>query len=187
MPTVGRSRSVRSTAGSSGPTRGLAEASYYYANGEKIHIERDAARIAVDLSQVKPVSAAVREFVAQRKRDKTLYRSITLVKRAAVPKEVLSQLERQAALYPVYRYGRAILVALPEVRVEVSEPQKESIRTLASQGPVRAAIKEEQNDRMVLRPVSGNGADAITLANTLHETIHPKMAQARFVRIVPKP
>lgn len=187
MLRVPRSRSSRNSAVSPGLTRGLAEKSYYYAGGEKIHIEPDPNWIAVDLSRVKPVSAAVREFLTERKRDKGLYTSITLVERAAVPKQVLGQLERQAAIYPVYRHGKTILVVLPEVRVELSEFQKESVRTFASQGPVRAAIDKEQDDRMVLRPVSGNGADAITLANKLHETIHPKMAQARFVRIVPKP
>lgn len=187
MQPVARSRGSRRATSSPALARGLAEASYYYAGGEKIRIEADADRIAVDLSRVRGASRKIRDFLKHREGDKALKGGITLVERKAIPKRVLDQLERQAALHPVYRHGETLLVVLPEVRVELSEPQQESVRTFVSRGPVRAAIQKAEGDRMILRPVSGKGADAITLANTLHETIHPKMAQARFLRVVRKP
>jgi hypothetical protein len=77
------------------------------------------------------------------------------------------------------------LIALPEVRVEESSSQRRRalLRWIREHGDV-AQVVEDNGERIVLRPTSGQGADAITLANQLCEQIGPELAQARFVRVV---
>jgi len=90
--------------------------------------------------------------------------------------------------YPVYRSGGAIVVALPEVRVEESRRSywTKLQKWLVEHGDVIEVVSSD-DERVVLRPASGSGRDALSIANNLAETVHPEMAQARFIRVVPRP
>ena len=48
-------------------------------------------------------------------------------------------------------------------------------------------IAEQTNDRVVVRPTSGNGDDAMRMANDIYEGAHPAASSVRFVQFVPKP
>jgi hypothetical protein len=85
---------------------------------------------------------------------------------------------------PVFRAEDGSLVAvLPEVRVESTDP-KVLDEVAASVG---AATVERSEERLVIRPDSGRGEDALAIANQVHEAFDVDVAQARFRRVVPRP
>ena len=85
----------------------------------------------------------------------------------------------------MFRAQGAILVALPEVRVEESSTQRQrALHRWIRQHGDEAELIEDNGAKILLRPTSGHGADAIALANHLTEQVGPEMAQARFLRVV---
>ena len=164
----------------------MSEPRYYYVGDQKVPIDLDRQRVCVDLGLAKAGPAALRKWVRQAK-PKPVSGQLALLDRSALPPAVLEALEAQSAVQPVFRHGEASLVALPEVRVEATRAKRRKLDTLVKKGPIPASIEDQGADRTVLRPLSGNGGDAVALANALHETLQPDLAQARFVRIVPKP
>ena len=92
---------------------------------------------------------------------------------------------RHAAAHPVFQSKGALLIALPEVRVEESSSQRRCalLRWIREHTDI-AEIVANDGDKIVLRPTSGQGADAITLANQLVEQIGPELAQPRFLRVI---
>jgi len=169
------------------PARGK----YYYAGGEKVELAPADDLLAVDEQALnasavpKAVAAAVRMVIHP------LADRIGLVSRADLGPngpDIVRALESAGATHPVFRSHGAVLVVLPEVRVEESRgaKQKHLADWLASRA--RDALIESRNeDRMVLRPASGYGGDALTLANQLAEQVGPEMAQARFLRVTQRP
>jgi hypothetical protein len=87
----------------------------------------------------------------------------------------------------VFRHGGTLLVALPEVRVELPEAQRGQLDSMARVGPIRSEVEDAGGGSVVMRPLSGRGADALQLANAVHERLHPELAQARFLRMIPSP
>ena len=154
---------------------------YYYAGGQKIELVPDPDRVAVDLSRVRTRSALVRVTLEA---GEPLVGKIRLVQRKDLPLRTLASLEKQSALQPVFTHGDSVIVVLPEVRVEVKPGQRKELDSLVRSGGIQTAIEKDAVGRVVLRPLSGKGADALTLANTLHETLKPPMAQAHFLRRV---
>jgi len=45
----------------------------------------------------------------------------------------------------------------------------------------------QKRGQTTLRPISGKGEDAITIANEIYVTIRPTMSQPRFLRLVDRP
>jgi hypothetical protein len=164
----------------------MSEPRYYYAGGVKVPIELDGQRVCVDLGLAKAGPALLRKWVKQAK-PKPVQGQLALLDRSALPPAVLEALEAQSAVQPVFRHGETSLVALPEVRVETTREKRRKLDTLVKNGPIPANIEDQGAERAVLRPLSGNGGDAVALANALHEALQPELAQARFVRIVAKP
>jgi hypothetical protein len=44
-----------------------------------------------------------------------------------------------------------------------------------------------EEDRIVVRPESGSGADALKTASAIYEHARPAAASARIVQVIPKP
>jgi hypothetical protein len=92
-----------------------------------------------------------------------------------------------AGVHPVFRSeDGALVVVLPEVRVEAEDPEALSaVRRAAT----NAHLTGEDEGRLVLAPDSGRGEDALALANQLAESgdLAADVIQARFLRIVPRP
>ncbi len=90
--------------------------------------------------------------------------------------------------FPVFRAQGATLVALPEIRVEEGrEEKRHQLQQWAEDHSQRVAIEQQDEDRFVLTPTSGSGGDALKIANELAEDLQLEMAQARFLRITPRP
>lgn len=160
---------------------------YYYADGRKVAIERDLDQVAVDeqAAERAGVGGEVRTATADGRRQA---RGVLLASRTALGQKTIAILEKAGALQPVYKQALAVMVALPEIRVEFESPdQRQAVIDLLSDAS-RAGhtVMEESSDRMTLRPASGSGEDALALANEIYERAHPAAASVRFVQFVPK-
>lgn len=158
---------------------------YYYARGERIGIAPDARHLAVDGRRAESagLAPALKGLAARR-----LPEGVLLVERSDVATSLVEQLRRAAVVMPVYHREEAILVPLPEVRVEIEGAgQREAVmQSLATAGQP-TDVSEPVENWLLVRPRSGSGDDAIDLANHLHETAHPAAASVRFLQVVKKP
>jgi hypothetical protein len=159
---------------------------YFYASGERVPIERDEDQVAIDIGRAG--QAAIDDVLEQAGAGaaQRLQGRVVVVSRKAVGK-LLTRLEAAGALQPVYRHESAVLVPLPEVRVELDPGQRKAVLAAIEESPVPAEVVDENDDRVVLRPRSGNGDDAIALANHIFEKAKPAASAVDFVRFVPKP
>src|SRR4029079_658631 len=130
----------------------------------KIELVPDPDRVAVDLSRVRTRSTVVRVTLEA---GEPLLGKIRLVQRKDLPPRTLASLEKQSALQPVFTHGDTVIVVLPEVRVELERGQRKELDSLVRSGEIQTVIEKDAAGRVVLRPLSGKGADALALANTL--------------------
>ena len=158
---------------------------YYYAGGKRIPLELDPEHVAVDVGEVgsrggrRPDPAAVEGAVELRS-------GLYLVERSSLPADERRRLDQEDALLPVYQYEDALVVILPEVRVEIAEGSETEVHRFLEEADVPNQILTDKGTRLVVRPESGRGEDALRLANKLQESVPGEMAQARFLRRVPK-
>jgi hypothetical protein len=161
---------------------------YYYAGGRKIDLVRDDDHVAVDQKAAERAGVDARSAVAGAGPARG-GGGVVLAEKAALDSKLLAALRKAGALQPVYKRERAIVVALPEVRIEFDHPrQRRAVKTWLSRADApKHAIVEETDDWIVVRPLSGNGKDALAIANDVYEKAHPAAASVRFVQFVPKP
>jgi hypothetical protein len=164
---------------------------YYYADGRKVLLEAADDLLAVDERRLSAADVSDVTRAEVRKAARPLLSGMSLLQRAdlgeGAPK-VVAELERARALQPVFRAAGAILVALPEVRVEETrEAQKRRLDHWLASHAGKAEVEAEGDGRFVLTAASGYGGDALRLANTLTEQVNPAMAQPRFLRVTPRP
>lgn len=158
---------------------------YYYANGKRVPIEEDETQVAVDL---RLADAAGLKTVLEGLKGPQLPGGVVLASRSALDVEGLERLREVGALRPVYRHDRAVMVALPEIRVEVDdERQRQAVLDSIDHSPHPVEISEQGKDRLLLRPTSGSGDDALDVANFVFEQAHPAASSIRFVQVVPRP
>ena len=158
---------------------------YFYVAGKRVTLELESSLWALDTEALSVASIAepIRNQIlaaAQRLRGKYML--------VQVPTSLLDALHAARALQPVYRCADAMMVALPEVRVEETRPDRlQRLRDwLKSRGP-RIEVAESEGGRLTLRPSSGDAEEALEIANALQEEITPELAEARFIRSVASP
>ena len=78
-------------------------------------------------------------------------------------------------MHPVYRAEGALVVVLPEVRVEGEDEARLAELVNAVAG---AHVAEHAQGRVVAVPDSGRGEDALAIANELAESPDADLAQA---------
>jgi hypothetical protein len=161
---------------------------YYYAGGRKIELERDDEHVAVDQKAAESAGVDARSAVAGAAPARG-GGGVVLAERAALAPKTLAALRKAGALQPVYKRERAIVVALPEVRIEFDDArQRRAVKTCLSRGDgPKHVVVEETNEWIVVRPLSGNGKDALAIANDVYEKAHPAASSVRFLQFVPKP
>jgi hypothetical protein len=158
---------------------------YYYASGQPVDLTLDADWLAIDTRMFKAAATSPRLQAALRKDARPLRGDLILVQRKAIPAKQLDALTLHGAVHPVFRADGAMMIALPEVRVEESSTQRQrAVHRWVRQHGDLAELVADNGTQILLRPTSGHGIDAITLANHLTEQIGPEMAQARFLRVV---
>ena len=158
---------------------------YFYAAGKRVRLEVESSLWALDTEALS--LAAIAETIRARiLADARLLRGKYVL--ARVPASLLDALRAAHAVQPVYRSADAVLVALPEVRVEESRP--ECLRRLHAWLDARGGtieVSEPEAGRLTLRPSSGDAEEALAIANALQEEITPELAEARFIRSVASP
>ncbi len=108
--------------------------------------------------------------------------------RSKLDESSLRQLRAEGALQTVYRRGQALMVPLPEVRVEVDdERQRRAVMAAIAKAPHPVELCEETENVLVLRPKSKSGDDALDIANFVFETARPAAASVRLIQFVPRP
>lgn len=158
---------------------------YYYARGRRIGIAPDSKHVAVDGRRA---AAAGIEVPLEALPSRRLPEGVLLAERSDLDPALATQLRRIAALLPVYHRAEALLVPLPEVRVELEgSGQREAVMRSLASAPHPTEVSEPVENWLLIRPTSGSGDDAIDLANHLHETAHPAAASVRFLQVVAKP
>ena len=158
---------------------------YYYAGGKRIPLELDSEHVAIDLSEAESRQGR-RPDPAMVEGAEELRSGLYLVERSALPTDLRRRLDQDDALLPVFQYEDALVVVLPEVRVEIAEGGETEVHRFLEQADVPNQVLTDRGTRLVVRPDSGRGEDALRLANELQESVPVEMAQARFLRRVPK-
>lgn len=159
---------------------------YYYAGGKRVDLQPDKEHVAVD--RVAARTAGLDATLSAAAKASASGSAIVLVApRSSVPVEDIERLRAAGAIQSVYRHDRAVVVVMPEVRIEFDNPQQRSrvMKTLGD--PSKYIIVEETSERVIVRPVSGRGDDALKLANRIHEKAKPASVSPRFVQFVPNP
>jgi hypothetical protein len=159
---------------------------YYYASGQRIELEPDDEHVAVDENAAERAGLSTRLTASA---GPFRQNGVFIVERKAVDEATLTTLRKAGALQSVYRRNRAMIVALPEVRIEVdnAKQRRAVMDLLADTKAPRHTITENTDERIVVKPASGNGDDALLIANEIYERAHPAAASVRFIQFVPKP
>lgn len=160
---------------------------YLYAGGERVELEPDPAHIAVDLAVARAAGLGEPHELAL-SNGRNMPGGLVLVATVEISPELLERLEQSGASRKVYRHGGAIAVPMPEVRIEVDEPREHAavLRALASSSVASEIVSNDPN-RIVVRPKSGTGEDALDLASFVHDQASPATAAPRMVQILPRP
>jgi hypothetical protein len=160
---------------------------YYYAGGHKIDLSSYDDYVAVDEAAAKRAGLEA-EVGAASHRASHAGAGVLVTPRAALTEAMLKQLQSARALQPVYMRNGAVVVAMPEVRVEFDNPdERDKVIDLLAPTVADVALTEDTSQRLVLRPTSGSGEDALHLANRIQELANPAAVSVRFVQFVPKP
>jgi hypothetical protein len=157
---------------------------YYYAGGKRRELEPATDRIAIDTRGA--TAAGLGDEVRKLSALSKLPSGMVIVDPKSLAAGVRSRFETADATAPVYRSGSAFVVLLPEVRVEFDGEQRDATVRALDQSPVPAEITDDTPERLSLRPRSGSAADALDLANYLHEHAHPAASSVRMLQVVPK-
>lgn len=160
---------------------------YYYADdtGTKVELEL-ADAVGVDLESAAEAGVPRGRLKRLEQGGRSLRGAVVMLPRAEVADDTAAELDMAGALRPVYRAEGADIVVLPEVRVETdtAKQAREVQDWMSKEG---AEMIDASETRVTFKPASGRGEDALELANRCNEQVKPALAQARFLRVVPRP
>ena len=160
----------------------------YYAGGRKVELDRDEEYVAVVQEAARKAGLDAQVQTAT-KGSPGRGGGVVLAERSALDEKTIASLRDAGALQPVYRSSQAVIVALPEVRVEfdTAEQRDAVMHVLADRDLLPHTISQSTDDGVIVQPLSGRGDDALRIANEIHERGHPAAASVRFIQFVPKP
>jgi len=159
---------------------------YYYAGGKRVTLEPATDLIAVDEARLAEKLPDLLTSDKDLLSGKALSGGIRLVERQALAPATLERLQNAGVTQPVFRQQGAVMVALPEVRVE-DDDEARLAKVRKSAASKNVSITQDAAGRLTLRLLSADGGDAVSLAAQLIEHFKPASASPRFVRIVPRP
>ncbi len=160
-------------------------ARHFYAGGERHTLEPAGDWLAIDTRAAS--AAGLSSEVAALQVESKLPSGIILVARGAWPDELHARIDAAGAARSAYRSGRAVVILVPEVRVEFDSGQHADVIRALGESKVPAEITDDAPNRLALRARSGKGEDALDLANYIHEHVRPAASSVRMLQIVPRP
>jgi hypothetical protein len=156
---------------------------YYWAGGRRIPLTA-SSDVVVDLDSTAGEQLDAPQLEGLRAAGRTLTGSLLMVPGAEAAAALGEGVGSLPGVHPVYRSADGSrVVVLPEVRVEAGSGALSAVRSSLT----TAHVTEQTDERLVLAPDSGRGADALALANEIAESGGTDLAQARFVRVVARP
>lgn len=164
-----------------------AEAFYYDIDGQRVRL-LPSQQVAIDRSA--DVGHELQVELGTLAADaESLKDDYVLLEASNMSAALTDALDVVSGLQPVYTVDDGSrIVVLPEVRVESSdEAVTQGVRSFAKSDATDAELVKDGDKRLVLRPRSGKGTDAIAMANEVYESFSPDVSQARFVRLVRRP
>lgn len=155
---------------------------YYWAGGMKVALHAtDEVCLDLDAAPLRGLATAVQQDL--RTRGRALTGALRVMGRPEAEAALGKAIDSEGGVHPVYRAEGALVVVLPEVRVEGEDERRLAELVNAVAG---AHVAEHTQGRVVAVPDSGRGEDALAIANELAESPDTDLAQARFLRIVPR-
>ena len=160
----------------------------YYADGEVIPL-LPTNLVAVDLGLAAKFGVPSKTLDRLDRTGRHLRRGMVLVDVTEVGPDLRRLLDHAGAAHPVFRNPTgALTVLLPEIRVEAQTAEAWSrIQHELDHEAGRIEVVRADGHRLVLRPASGRGMDALDLANAIYERAAPAMSQPRLLRLVDRP
>lgn len=144
--------------------------------------------VAVDPARVRAPSAALAAWLARVRERPPVRGEMRLIETAGLAPGLRSELEACAALHPVLRQAGARLIVLPEVRLEPRDADAaQALRADVEAGTPRASVEDLSGaavPTLVLRPLSGRGADALALAEAWRGRPGVAAVAPRLLRVV---
>lgn len=160
--------------------------SYYYAGGKRVALQPAADLVAIDDARLTERLPDLKASDAALRSGQSLRGGIRLVQRDALAPASLARLQGAGVTQPVFRKGGAVMIALPEIRIEDAAAQKlAAVRKFAASK--KQSITDDADGRLTIQVRSTDGGDALALANDLVEHLKVASATPRFLRIVPGP
>ena len=161
---------------------------YFYVDGERVRLKPARDFCAVDLNRLKAdtkLHGTTERLLGEV--GASTRRGVSVVQKSKIPVEVAHDLDKRGVFQPVYEYGRSLMVVLPEVRIEEARPEmQKKMRDWLDEHGAGVEINSRQA-RTEVRPKSGDGRDALHLANEIQEQLAPELVQARMLRVQTKP
>ncbi len=152
---------------------------YYYAGKKKIELVPADDLFAISESDMPEFKGLPQ--------GQALMGGLNLIPKAQLP-TASPETQVEKPRFPVFRSHGAIVIALPEIRVEETrEGYLEKLDQWISHHTDDVVVVSRDEGRVVLMPASGSGQDALKIANSLEEQVGPEMAQARFIRVTQRP
>lgn len=160
---------------------------FYYAGGRKVELDRDEEYVAI-VQEAAHRAGLDTQVETASKASPRRGGGVVLAERSALDEKTLASLRDAGALQPVYRNNQAVMVALPEVRVEfdTAEQRHAVMDVLADRHALPHEISESTDYSLIVQPASGKGDDALKIANEIQQRGHPAAASVRFIQFVPK-
>lgn len=161
---------------------------FYYASGKRIDVTLDDELLAIDQDLAAKAEVSSLQRKRLREASRPLRGDLVLIPADSISPSTQESLKKAGAVQRVFRADDTTLVVMPEVRVEDNSQDRGKVlrQWLAEHSDV-AQVLTDNGDRLVLRPVSGQGTDALRLAAQLTEEVHVQSAQPRFMRVVRRP
>lgn len=161
---------------------------YFYDDRGEAHSLEPSGRVALDLEIARNLGLGDELLERWRSDGIEVRHAIVIVEVDTVPEDAAAALDEASALFPVFEADGALIMVLPEIRVQSAGTQMTAkLQEYLDSSPIAAEVEQQSGERLVIRPATGRGWDALDLANLIEEALHPPMAQARFVRVARRP
>lgn len=157
---------------------------HYYAGGERHSLVLASDWVAIDARAA--AAAGLTHALAALPTGPKLLGGITLIETAAFPGDIRAKVDSEGVTRSAYRSGAALVVLLPEVRVELKAGQRAAVLRVLDECGIPADVTEDESAMLTLKPRSGKGEDALQLANFIYEQVRPAASSVRMLQFVPK-
>ncbi len=156
---------------------------YYYSSGKKVPLKPAPGLFAINDKEVGEKLSVASYLSSIRSVLKNLRGHLALIDKNDLNEDILEKLRELKIVYPVFEADGALVIPLPEVRIEDDDQSRLiDVRNWVREHSQLAKIISDKHGRISVKPVSNDPSDALEIANRVTEEIGPDLAQTRFIR-----